>query len=103
MSVDYFMGHTCRRGNQLRPEDQKLVLAAYVYRNTVENPRRATGGSTLPPITDQRWLEITDFAVNKDGGLNQRVKECYTNHNEVPEWKIIIDQWACKQREGGQS
>ena len=96
--LDYFLGRRCKRGSQLTPAQQQQVLAAYRYRNTVENPLRHVGGSRLPPISDQRWLEITDFAVNKDGSLNQRVTECWTNHGEVPEWKVVIDEWARKQR-----
>lgn len=85
---------TCR-GDKLHPDDRSHVLLAYVYRNTIENnSRRHLAGGKLVPITDQRWLEITDFAVRKDGRLDHRVHECHVNHNEVPEWKRDIDAWA---------
>ena len=84
-----------KRGNKLHPDDKAHVLRTYVYRNTLENPFRLEGGSSLsPPITDQKWLEITDFAVRDNGRLNRRVKECHTNHDEVPEWQAQIEQWA---------
>lgn len=85
----------CKRGNLLSPEDQRHVLAAYIYRTTVENKRLhpeavRTAGGKLPPISDKRWLEITDFAVTASGALDHRTKYCFTNHNEVPEWRAII-------------
>lgn len=90
------------RGNRLEYVDQVYVLAAYIYRNTVENLRahpdcvRQAGGS-LPPITDARWLEITDFVVKNNGHLDGRVRSCTTHHHEVPEWAAIIDDWASKK------
>ena len=90
------------RGNQLCQPDQDHCLAAYIYRNTVENIRRNPGavrqaGSTLAPITDARWLEITEFDVKDSGRLDSRSKYCYTHDHEIPEWKAAIDQWAAKR------
>lgn len=82
------------RGNLLHPKDRAFVLRAYLYRNTVTNPYHRRNNTKLPPITDQRWLEITDFQIRKDGRLNMAVKDCHTNHSEVPEWKKMIDDWA---------
>lgn len=82
------------RGDKLSPEDRAYVLREYSYRNTVENPHRRIANTKLPPIPDARWLEITDFQVRADGRLDRAVTECHTNHSEVPEWKVIIDNWA---------
>lgn len=84
-----------KRGNKLHPDDKAHVLSAYVYRNTRENPFRLEGGSSLAPISDRKWLEITDFAVRDNGRLNRRVKElCCTHYDEVPEWQAQIERWA---------
>lgn len=90
------------RGTQLTPEDQRHVLAAYVYRCTVENakanPRavKATG-STLPLILDSQWLEVTSFAVTQAGRLDKRVRSCFTHNHEIPAHKAILDDWAQKR------
>jgi hypothetical protein len=84
-----------KRGNELTAADRQHVLAAYVYRNTIENKQanpdavRAAGGS-LPPISDEVWLAITEFNVTKDGTLDQRQRYCHTWHSEVPEWNAIL-------------
>jgi hypothetical protein len=92
------------RGDKLHPDDQRSVLNSYLYRNTHENwkqnPGRARmGGGSLPPISDERWFQITGFSVTKSGRLDKRVNHCYTHHTEVPEWKERIDAWAAKKSE----
>lgn len=87
----------------MSPEDQKYVLAAYIYRGTIENQRVhpdavQQAGGTLPLISDARWLEITDFEVTDRGTLNHKTRHCYVNHLEVPEYKVILDAWSIKQR-----
>lgn len=93
-------GVLTKRGTELHEEDRRHVLSAYVHRNTVENPHtleKRTANTKLPEITDRLWLQITDFAVKKDGRLDRRVHECHTHCDEVPEWKRIIDVWANEQ------
>ena len=90
------------RGNQLNASDKQHVLAAFVYRGTIENNQRnpqavRQTGSKLPLITDARWLEITDFDVTKAGRLDKRVHHCTTHNHEVPEHKAMIDAWASKR------
>jgi len=82
------------RGTHLHPDDKAHVLRAFVYRNTIENEKRRRRANKLPPITDARWLEITDFYVRQDGRLDERFNYCYTHDHEVPERKAIIDKWA---------
>jgi hypothetical protein len=84
-------------GTELNASDRQHVLAAYVYRNTVENIRRNAAavkraGGSLPPITDAQWLEITQFTVTNAGRLDQRVHHCHL----IPAWKSAIDAWSAK-------
>ena len=81
--------------------DRQHVLAAFVYRNTVENIRRNAAavkraGGSLPPITDAQWLAITQFTVTNAGRLDQRVHHCYTQTHLIPAWKSAIDAWSEK-------
>lgn len=75
------------RGTDLHPEDQKHVLAAYIYRYTREYvPAWATkpNGETYPVqfASDADWLANTTFAVKTDGRLDKRVNRCESN----PTW-----------------
>jgi hypothetical protein len=92
------MTQSTKRGNQLSADDQKYALAAYIYRNTIENERADPGavklaGGALPTITDSQWLSITNFKVTKSGRLDRRVHSCFTNHHEIPAWKSILDKF----------
>lgn len=65
-------------GSKLHPEDQKHVLAAYIYRHTGDHvPPIVKGVAKLQFKNDQDWLEHTSFKVNKDGRLDKRAKYCY--------------------------
>lgn len=93
------------RGNQLNPEDQKHVLAAFIYRKTHENmwanPAAVKQTSNwLPAISDEQWLAITDFEVTESGRLDRRAHHCMTHDCEIPEHKAIIEAWAAgRERE----
>ncbi len=70
-------------GNKLTAEDQKHCLAAFVYRFTGDHrPHWATkiwkDGKTYPLqfADDQDWLAHAQFAVKKNGRLDQRAKFC---------------------------
>ncbi len=61
------------RGSDLNPEQRRQVLAAYIYRWTLENTRRAEawrgieGAPTIPLQTDQEWLAEHAFHFTRDG------------------------------------
>lgn len=57
------------RGADLTPEQKKIVLAAFIYRLTVENnyPRKNPCGATVPAISDCDWLKEHAFWFNNDG------------------------------------
>ena len=66
-------------GTLLHSADKAEVLAAYVYRNTVENRKvnekavqQAWSGKAPEPVTDAEWLATHTFAVKKDGRLDSR-------------------------------
>jgi hypothetical protein len=90
------------RGNRLKPSARAEALSAFIYRvtheNMARNPRlvRQTG-SRLPPISDQQWLEITEFRVTRSGDLDMRTRFCFTNHHEIPAHKAILDEWAANK------
>lgn len=66
-----------KRGSELHEKDQADVLRAYIYRNTIQNPRGAKlTGSTEDPINDSDWLFEKAFHVRKDGRLDRRVRGC---------------------------
>ena len=72
-----------RFGIELCDEDRRHVLAAYIYRHTIENARAhpdcvRASGARIPLITDARWLETTCWRVRNDGRLDRRVKFCRT-------------------------
>lgn len=84
------------RGDQLHPEDRAHVLAAYIYRGTIENQKAnpeavRQAGSSLPLITDRLWLAVTEFTT-RNGRLDTRQQYCTTHHEEVPEHKAILDK-----------
>lgn len=90
-----------KRGNQLRDWEQRCVLVSFIYRSTHENAATNPGalkraGGTLPLIPDARWLEVTDFHVKADGSLDLRRQRCVTHYSEVPEWKVLIQNFASR-------
>lgn len=77
------------QGTKLSPEDQRLVLAAYVHRFTGEHKpgwaRKPWKDGKPYPVqhaTDKDWLAETTFAVTKSGRLDMRVQHCHS----VPSW-----------------
>jgi len=87
------------RGNELNAADRAHVLQMFIYRQTVENNERNPAavkhaGGSLPLITDEQWLAITDFEVTKAGRLDKRADSCTTHHHEIPEHKQILDAWS---------
>jgi len=87
------------RGNELCQSDRAHVLAAYIYRGTIENQRAhpqavAMAGSRLPLITDAQWLEISEWPVTKSGRIDRRAKHCTTFHSEMKAHKAMIDEWS---------
>jgi hypothetical protein len=78
-----------KRGTELTREDQRHVLSAFVHRFTGDHKpawsnKEWKDGKPYPVqfASDAEWLANTDFAVRKDGRLDQRVKFCYSN----PTW-----------------
>ena len=59
------------KGDALSAEARQQVLAAYVYRLTMENgyPARNPCGARVPPISDAQWLAEHAFYIRKDGRL----------------------------------
>lgn len=60
------------KGSKLSPAQRSLVLAAFPYRWTHENKRRAHtfyGGHvpTMEPVSDEQWLADHAFHFIKDG------------------------------------
>lgn len=78
-----------RFGCDLKPEDQKHVLAAYVHRFTGDHrpewtnqlrPDRQT--YPLQFLNDRDWLAHTQFVVTQAGSLDRRFQECISH----PTW-----------------
>lgn len=76
-------------GTELSKEDRDRVLQRFVHRFTGDhkpnwaNKPRPDG--TAYPVQfkdDQDWLSNTEFAVNKNGRLNDRVSDCQSH----PTW-----------------
>jgi len=72
------------KGNSLHPDDQRLVLRAFIYRFTGDNtPQWARdGGYKVQFADDSEWLANTTFAVRTDGRLDRRYKRCESS----PTW-----------------
>lgn len=88
------------RGDELRPDLQRQVLAMYVHRHTIENAHRTYGGSCplceqrvqcfpeltmpiaewharhMPIVTDAAWLRAHAFYVTRRGQLDLRRQHC---------------------------
>ena len=79
-----------RHGNELRRDEQGLVLMAWeAHRYTLDKQpdwvtQEAARGRLYPPqfVNDVDWLEHTRFAVTMNGNLDKRSKEC----REEPTW-----------------
>jgi len=78
-------------GTQLTKDDQSLALAQFVHRYTIKHvpewalrARRHPDGLAYKPqfADDQDWLAHTRFQVRKDGRLDKRVHQCYSQ----PTW-----------------
>ncbi len=66
------------RGDKLSAKVRQHVLAAFIYRWTVENPNREfvwrkLAKPTMPLISDEQWLREHAFHVTKAGQLDDRV------------------------------
>ena len=57
------------KGKDLNDNQKKLVLAAYIYRNTKENthPAKKRTGATAPEETDEQFLKTHAFYFVNDG------------------------------------
>jgi len=71
-----------KKGVELNQEDQRCVLAAYIYRNTGDHVPPTVPRGILQFKNDQEWLEHTSFKVTKVGRLDHRAKYCYSS----PTW-----------------
>lgn len=67
---------TTKRGNELTPEEQKHVLAAYCHRSTPTTRTGRSGVELLQFASDEEWLANTEFDVTKTGKLDMRRKGC---------------------------
>lgn len=70
-------------GDTLAPSVQRECLARFTYRHTGEHkPTWAKDPPDFPGlykpvyVTDAHWLRCTEFAVTKDGRLDNRVRRC---------------------------
>lgn len=76
-------------GTALTPEDRRHVLSVYLYRYTAEHVpfwarKPMPNGEPYPVqfVSDEDWLEHTEFAVRNDGRLDRRVRTCASS----PTW-----------------
>ena len=78
------MANLTQTGKQLTPQDQKMVLAAYVHRFTMDHLPAWAQGTKYPVqfASDQEWLETTYFHVKKNGNLDNRFHPCLSH----PTW-----------------
>jgi len=73
------------RGDRLTQQQRNLVLAAFGYRWTRDNPvrerwwRGIEGKPTIPLISDDQWLRDHAFHFVKDGSRMMR-----TRHHAEP-------------------
>lgn len=71
-----------KRGNELTPEEQKHVLAAYCHRSTPSTRNGRSGEYPLQFASDEEWLANTDFDVTTKGKLDKRRTGCVS----YPTW-----------------
>lgn len=66
------------RGENLNEQQRREVLAAYVYRNTVENRiiSERVNPSAEITLTDREWIKTKAFYINKDGSLSRKHQRC---------------------------
>ena len=76
------------RGDRLPAATRQEIFRAWLYRYTVENPRRHLCGATRTPIpTDAEWLRSYCFYVTRTGRLDARVNRaepCYGGEDDCP-------------------
>jgi len=64
-------------GHLLSGVQRKEVLAAFLYRNTLENPQGAKHtGETLSPVSDDHWIKTHAFYIRNDGKLAKKPSYC---------------------------
>ncbi len=76
------------RGTELTLRQRRLILAAFSYRWTHENPHRRrvwssikAGQPTIPLQTDDQWLREHAFYFVKDGSrLSDRHQSCVPHY-----------------------
>lgn len=69
------------KGAHLNEAQRRLVLAAFIHRDTIEHPwsdvARQVGGRTVPRVTDDQWLRDHAFwFINSGARLDPRHKHC---------------------------
>ena len=79
------------KGNQLNERQRAMVLAAFPYRWTNDNPRReefwraANSRPTLPLVSDDQWLAEHAFHFTVSGEKLLRRKYCEPAYMADPE------------------
>lgn len=78
-----------KKGNELSAATQQEALCRFVHRFTRDNvpawaKKEWKDGKPYPVQfdSDREWLEHTEFAIRKDGALDNRVNYCFS----VPTW-----------------
>lgn len=69
------------KGSELTTQQLRMVKAAFVHRNTVEEPFPAAGGSGAD--TDEQWIKAHSFYITKTGELASK-------RAAQPEWLADI-------------
>ena len=69
------------KGSNLSPAQRRMVLDAFVYRWTSENPQRerawanATSRPTVPLVSDDEWIAAHAFHFTTDGSRLMRNRQ----------------------------
>ena len=69
------------KGEYLTPEQRRLVLSAFIHRDTIESPwtddARRVGGRTVERVSDNVWIRQHAFWFNNNGlNLDGRHDHC---------------------------